>query len=268
MAETARANDLTPEERAFYRRAMTALGDAGVPYLVGGAYAFARYTGIKRHTKDFDVFVRPPDRDAALAALAGIGCRTEVTFPHWLAKAYAGENFVDVIYRSQNGVCEVDDLWFDRAVAGEVLGLPTRLAPAEEVLATKALVMDRERFDGADVAHLLRAGGEGFDWALLLRRLGAHWRALLGHLVFFGYIYPSECARVPGWVTDELLGRLRDDLAAPPARERLCYGPIISRAQYLIDVEEWGYRDARLRSVGALTPEDIATVRAEVERQG
>ena len=29
-----------------------------MPFLVGGAYAFARYTGIERHTKDFDVFVR------------------------------------------------------------------------------------------------------------------------------------------------------------------------------------------------------------------
>jgi len=33
--------------------------------MVGGAYAFARYTGIVRHTKDFDVFLRPADRDRA-----------------------------------------------------------------------------------------------------------------------------------------------------------------------------------------------------------
>ena len=40
------------------------------PFLVGGAYAFARYTGIERHTKDFDVFVRPRDFDRALDAFA------------------------------------------------------------------------------------------------------------------------------------------------------------------------------------------------------
>ena len=46
----------------FYRHALAILRDAGAPHLVGGAYAYARYTGIERHTKDFDVFVREPVR--------------------------------------------------------------------------------------------------------------------------------------------------------------------------------------------------------------
>ena len=49
---------LDAETARFYCRAMAAMEGAGVPYLVGGAYAFERYTGIARHTKDFDVFVR------------------------------------------------------------------------------------------------------------------------------------------------------------------------------------------------------------------
>src|SRR5215210_3540573 len=42
--------------RDFYCSALTTLLRAGVPFLVGGAYAFQRYTGIERHTKDLDVF--------------------------------------------------------------------------------------------------------------------------------------------------------------------------------------------------------------------
>ena len=63
-SETSRPQ-LAPETIAFYREAMQALDNAGVPFLVGGAYAFARYTGIHRYTKDFDIFVHPADFDTA-----------------------------------------------------------------------------------------------------------------------------------------------------------------------------------------------------------
>src|SRR5687768_12840211 len=32
--------------RVFYRRSLALLHDAGVPFMVGGAYAFAHYTGV------------------------------------------------------------------------------------------------------------------------------------------------------------------------------------------------------------------------------
>ena len=66
-------DQLSPETLAFYRRAMTLLDAAGVPFLVGGAYAFERYTGIARHTKDFDIFVHPRDFERVLATLAEAG---------------------------------------------------------------------------------------------------------------------------------------------------------------------------------------------------
>ena len=98
-----------------YRTALRALAAAGVEFLVGGAYALARYAGIVRHTKDLDLFLRPCDRDAALAALAAAGFRTEVTYPHWLAKAFRADYFIDLIYNSGNGAAPIDDGWFDCA---------------------------------------------------------------------------------------------------------------------------------------------------------
>src|SRR5262245_30871364 len=74
MPITAIVEPLTNQTRAFYRDAITRLNEARAPYLIGGAYALAHYTGIQRHTKDLDLFVRPRDYDAVMALLAASGC--------------------------------------------------------------------------------------------------------------------------------------------------------------------------------------------------
>lgn len=258
-------DELAPQTRAFYCRALTALQESSVPFLVGGAYALEPYTGIVRHTKDLDVFVRPADAERTLAVLTAAGYRTALEFPHWLGKAYSGEDYVDVIFSSGNGVAEVDDAWFARGVDGAVLGIPVKLCPPEEIIWSKSLIMERERYDGADVAHLLRASGPRLDWQRLLRRFDRHWRVLLSHLVLFGFIYPSERAHVPDWVMQELLGRLQRELSSPAPAERACYGTLLSRAQYLVDIEQWGYQDARLVPRGAMTPDETAQWTAAIE---
>ncbi|HEY1229620.1 MAG TPA: efflux RND transporter periplasmic adaptor subunit, partial [Ramlibacter sp.] len=157
-----------PEAQAVYRRVLEVLRERGVEFLVGGAYAFTRYTAIERSTKDFDVFVRYADRHRALDALYDGGFDTELTFPHWLGKAFWGDDFCDVIFGSGNGVAPVDDGWFEHAPPAEVLGVPCQICPAEEVLWSKSFVMERERYDGADVIHLLRSRAATLDWPRLL----------------------------------------------------------------------------------------------------
>lgn len=240
-----------------YRTAMRALTAVGVDFLVGGAYSLARSTGIIRHTKDFDIFLRLDDRDPALAALAAAGFRTEITYSHWLAKAYWGPYFIDVIYSSGNGLVTVDDGWFSHALPAEVLGEPARLCPAEESLWSKAFIMERNRFDGADIAHILRSCASQLDWKRLLRRFGAHWRVLYAHLVLFGFIYPAERNRIPAWVMRELDRRLGDELEIAPPSERICQGTLLAAAEYLTDLQQWGYRDIRLEPQGALTAAQV-----------
>jgi hypothetical protein len=249
-----------PASHPFYRAALLALGDAGVPFLLGGAFAFASYTGITRDTKDLDVFLRERDLPAALDAFAAAGYITELAFPHWLAKAYAGDYFVDIIFNSGNGLTPVDDAWFDHATPGEVLGVPVCLMPAEELLCSKAFVQERERYDGADVAHLLRARADRLDWRRIFLRFGANWRVLLAHLVLFGFVYPGERNKVPAVVMEALTRRLQAETALPPAPadEGRCRGTLLSREQYLVDVEQWGYSDARLQPDGPMSAEEIA----------
>ena len=162
--------------------------------------------------------------------------------PHWLAKARRDEVFIDVIHGSGNGIANVDDLWFAHAVPGRVLGTPVRLLPVEEMIWSKAFVMEKYRFDGADVAHLLLMCGDSLDWDRLLWRFGRNWRVLLGHLLLFGFIYPDKRSLVPKALLDTLLVLLRreeDDAAARPsaAAAPACRGTLLSRKQYRVDVE-------------------------------
>ena len=263
VAETA----LDPVSREFYRHVMRELEARGIPFLVGGAYAFERYTGIGRHTKDFDLFLHPRDVERALAVLAAVGCETELSFPHWLAKARCGDDVVDLIFSSGNGVALVDDDWFRHGVAETVLDVPVKLIPPEEMIWSKSFVMERERYDGADVAHVLRACADTLDWPRLLRRFDAHWRVLLHHLLIFGFIYPCERTRVPAAVMRELMGRLDAELTRP-ARERVCQGTLVSRAQYLVDVEHWNYTDPRLAPHGNMTADERARWTAGICEDG
>jgi hypothetical protein len=260
LDDAARPEHLDPATFAFYRACLKALNHAKCDYLVGGAYAFARYTGIERHTKDFDIFCRQKDVDSILSVLEGLGCETEKTFPHWLAKAYnpGTADFIDVIYSSGSGIAVVDEEWFTRSVPETVLGVPVRLCPAEEIIWSKGFIMERERYDGNDIAHLLRARGRELDWSRILRRFGPHWRVLLSHVVMFGFIYPAERTQIPRHVQDDLLRRLQSETAATPPADKTCQGTLISRAQYLVDIGPWGYRDARLEPGIKMTPADIA----------
>lgn len=246
-----------PRCAAFYRRAMADLGAAGVPYLVGGAFALRRHGGVDRFTKDFDVFIRPSDVERALAALEVAADRTEVTAPHWLAKAFRDDLFVDLIWSSGNGVATVDDGWFEHAVPDEVLGVPTLLVPAEEMIWQKAYIMERERFDGADVLHIIHERAEDLDWERLMRRFGEHWHVLFAHLVLFGFAYPTERQRLPARVMGELIGRLGRELSQQHDGDRLTQATLLSRYQYVADVAPGGYKDARRLPPADLTEEDI-----------
>lgn len=254
-------DEVAPATAAFYRRALRILVDAQVPFLVGGAFSHACFTGIRRSTKDLDLFIRRADFERIAQMMEAEGWRSEMTYPHWLAKVYAGEDFIDLIFNSGNGLTPVGNHWFENNATADVLGVPVRVANIEDSMLSKAFIMERERFDGADIAHLILLNADRLDWQGLLDRFGDHWRVLLAHVTLFGFIYPGEKHRIPGWVTETLARRLAADAhaPAPEADPRVCAGTLLSREQYLHDVEQLGYIDGRLTPVSTMTPEDVAT---------
>ena len=247
---------LDEETRNFYLRALDLLDSSGVSYVVGGAYAMAYHAGVVRHTKDLDVFLRRDDFPRAARAFESAGYRVELTHPHWLGKAYnAGDSaFVDMIYGSGNGLCPVDDDWLNHAVDGHVIGRCAKLSPCEEIIWSKSFIMERNRFDGADVAHLLLTCGRRLDWARLLHRFNGTERVLLAHLILFGFIYPSEKSVIPSWVMDELIGRVRGETTLA---DRVCRGTVLSWEQYLPDVRDRGFQDGRLKPRGNMSVEEV-----------
>lgn len=56
---------------------------------------------------------------------------------------------------------------------------------------------------------------------------------------------------------EDLVTRLRSE-ASSAVPERLCRGTLLSRQQYLVDVQEWGFRHARLEERVQMNEEDIA----------
>ena len=121
---------------------------------------------------------------------------------------------------------------------------------------SKAFIMEKDRFDGADIAHLIRARGLQLDWARLFRRFEPHWRVLLSHLVLFGFVYPAHRNLVPAPIMDELIERLRKETHSEPPDSSICLGTLLSREQYLNDIRREGLQDGRITPVGKMTPED------------
>jgi hypothetical protein len=247
-----RQADLRPAiERGAHLLTISALKDAEIPFVVAGAYALHLYTGIYRDTKDLDLFLPREHVDRALEILSAAGFRTEMSDPIWIAKAHASDDyFADLIFSSGNGVAVVDDLWIERANPGVIYGAPILTAPPEEIIWSKAFVCERERFDGADINHLILARGKQMDWDHLLWRFGPHWEVLLAHLVFYRFSYPGQRDHVPRRVWEDLMDRAHS-LKTIPSQKRYCRGMLIARGQYGVDIEHWGYTDARKEEVEA-----------------
>ena len=74
-------DEVRPETAAFYRRALRLLVDAQVPFLVGGAFAHACFTGIRRSTKDMDLFIRRADYERVAALAQAQGWHAELSYP-------------------------------------------------------------------------------------------------------------------------------------------------------------------------------------------
>jgi hypothetical protein len=236
------------DEREIYKRALGALNDAGVPYVVAGAYAIYEHTGIYRQTKDLDLFCEPQAVVPAMEALKQAGFRTRLEQGHWLAKALDDPYFVDVIYGMGNGLALIDSDWYAHSKPAILAATPVRVAPPEELIWHRLFINERHRHDMADIAHLILTRGHLMDWDRLLAKTAEHWPLLLSQVQMFRYVYPGYRDQIPVRVVKELLERAGRDAMIASAADRehdTTRGTLISRFSFAIDVNEWGFRDLR-----------------------
>jgi Nucleotidyl transferase of unknown function (DUF2204) len=166
------------EQVDLFRDVLQVLEINRVPYAVSGAFALRQHTGICRFTKDLDLFVTSHRSAEAMECLRAAGMECDVTDPVWLSKARRDGFFVDLITGMSNGVITVEDSWIERAHPAMVYGVGTRVLAPEELVASKIFVARRERFDGADIAHILYGTRGKFDWKREMELVGDHWEML------------------------------------------------------------------------------------------
>ena len=231
-----------PDQENLFREVLQLLSEQGVPFVVSGAFALQTHTGIYRDTKDLDLFLSTEDAQRAIQVLQDDGFQCEVSDPVWLAKAHRGEFFVDLITGMSNGVVKVDRSWIDRATPSELFGVPVRVLGPEELILSKLFVTRRERFDGADIVHVIYGTHGQLDWDWLLQSVAEHWEVLYWMLLLFHYAYPAKVDYVPSRIWDDLMNRFQTAIRNPD-RNAPFRGSLIDPLMFAIDVDEWGMPD-------------------------
>jgi hypothetical protein len=120
-----------------------------------------------------------------------------------------------------------------------VHGVTTRVLAPEELVASKLFVAKRERFDGADIAHVIYGTYKAFDWKRELELVGENWEILFWSLVLFRYVYPAQTHYVPAEVWQELLGKFQKAVATRDSKARF-RGSLVDENMFAIDLNEWG----------------------------
>jgi predicted nucleotidyltransferase len=230
------------QQESLFREVIQLLEQKGVPFVISGAFALHEHTGIWRDTKDLDLFLPTQEVARALQLLEQDGFETEILDPVWLAKAKRDGFFVDMITGMSNGVIRVDDSWIRRASRTEIFGCSVLVLAPEELIASKVFVSRRERFDGADICHVIYGTRGKLDWQRLMNLVGEHWEMLLWTLVLFHYIYPANSDYVPRRIWDELLHRFKVELEHPN-KDASFRGSLVDDKMFAIDVAEWGKRN-------------------------
>lgn len=231
-----------PSAEGFYNKVLNIIITESIPFVIGGGFALYTYTGLRHPTpNDLDIFCKAGDFPKIVAILRESHIDIEVIDERWLAKAIEADFQVDLLYSSPNYLISVDDSWFKNATQSELFGVKTKVMPAEELIWCKAYVADRNRFDGADINHLILIYGKNLDWKRLLARMENHWEVLLSILINFRFVYPSERGLIPKWLMEDLISRLTYQLKNPTPKDKISRGPLLSRTQYKVDITKLGF---------------------------
>ncbi len=195
-------SNLIPEDQwHVYREAIGITRKTGADFVVGGAFGLAAYTGRWRNTKDLDFFVKPHDKDKIVDAFTKAGFDDYFAkLPYdrgWIYRAIKDDVIVDTIWQTPNRRSQVDEEWFKRGQIVRIRDEDLRALPAEELLAIKLYIIQRDRCDWPDLINLLYAVCARLDWQHVLWRLGSEKPLLMGLLHVFNWVAPERATHIP-----------------------------------------------------------------------
>jgi predicted nucleotidyltransferase len=144
------------------KKAVAALRDSNVPYLLGGGLAIWARGGPERD-HDLDFMVKEEDADRALQALVDAGMKPEKPPEAWLYKAYDDNAvMVDLIFRPTEN--PVTDEMLARGEELEVMAIEVSVMAAEDVFVSKLLALREHELDYSSLIEMTRAVREQIDW--------------------------------------------------------------------------------------------------------
>jgi len=228
---------------AFYAEVLRILKESKFTFMVAGGFAVNAYTGLRRPTKDIDIFVKAGDYPKILNKFTSLGFETQVLDERWIAKIFKGKLYVDLIFGSSNLIAPVTDDWFKDCNSATFFNHEVKIPSVTHLIWSKAFIQNRERYDGADVAHLILMKHQEINWEGLLCAMEQYWEVLLIHLLNFRFMYPSEREKIPSWLLRELLSRLQHQFELPTPKMKVCRGRMFSVGDYTVDVTELGFAD-------------------------
>ncbi|MBW3625323.1 MAG: nucleotidyltransferase family protein [Armatimonadetes bacterium] len=201
-------HEIPDSEWAVYREVIEEAQRRELPFMIGGAFSLAGYTGFFRNTKDLDFFTYPSMREPFVDMLDALGFRDyfeDLPYErHWIYRALREDVLIDIIWRMANRRVDVDEGWFSCAPELNLRGKTIRILPPEELIWAKLYVLQRDRCDWTDVFNVLYSAGPALDWDHLFQRLGKDTPLLGGALQVFGWLCPEQAASLPDTVWERL----------------------------------------------------------------
>ena len=162
MAENLGKSEVAEDLTNSLKRAVAALEERDVPYLLGGGLGcWAR--GGPPSSNDIDLMVKREDAERAQEALAEVGMRPESPPEQWLLKAWDGDILVDLIFEPSG--MRIDDEVLARGEELSVMAMQTHVMNLDDILITKLMALDEHTADYRDLILITRSLREQIDWA-------------------------------------------------------------------------------------------------------
>jgi hypothetical protein len=151
----------------------------------------------------------------------------------------------------------------------KLFGLDVKVLAPEEIIWSKAYVAHRERYDGADILHIIHYAADQIDWQHLLNRFSAHPSLLLSYLALFAFAFPWDAHRLP----DDIVGHLMDEFHTRRRNghndNHVCWGMLLDPLHFAYDVEIHNCADPReiLAAGQGVDPSEIRRQRQDMWKQ-
>jgi hypothetical protein len=215
-----------PEDQwSFYKEVIEAVKGTDCHFALGGAFAWACYTGLYRNTKDLDLYVMPDEKENFIRALSSIGATdlfaSQSYDRGWIYRSTRDGYIVDIIWAMANYRRPLDKDYIEAGPIMDVRGERLHVLPAEELILNKLYILQRGRCDWFDVFNLLYSTPDELDWKRLIDKLGEDAPLLAGAMKVYAWLCPGRVRQLPEFIW-QALGLSRPTESGPDfVRERV-----------------------------------------------